>query len=36
MNHPSAWTRFVDTLVLTAFGAALFVAVALLRRFRRA
>lgn len=36
MSRPSAWMRFVDTLVLTAFGAALFVVVALLRRFRRA
>ncbi len=36
MKHPSAWTRFVDAVVLTAFSAALFIAVALLRRFRRA
>lgn len=32
---PSAWTRFVDGLVLGLFGNALRVAVVLLRTFRR-
>jgi hypothetical protein len=33
---PSRWTRFGDAVVLGLVGAALRVAVALLRRFRRA